>query len=288
MELPPRENAKIWCVPHLDGLNLLRATIVRYSFKRHMHDYFVIGMVEAGLQKFAYGRDQYITPPTGIIIINPGEAHTGEAAVATGFHYRALYPQAEFMQQIASEVKGTAQGIPFFTQPVIHDVDLYEEIRSLHQHLESTASVLEQESRYWWALARLIIRHADTRHNVRPVGQERAEVRRIRRYIDERYAENLRLAELAALVNWTPFYLLRVFRKAVGLPPHAYLNTVRIRESQRLLLSGTLPAQVAYDTGFSSQSHFTTVFKQLIGVTPGQYAQQVNFLKDRDDSPGLL
>src|SRR5689334_14081972 len=97
----PKENATLWSVPHLNGLTLLRASFVTYAFKRHAHDYFVIGMIEAGVQKFSYQRDLFVTPPTGLIIINPGEAHTGEAAVSSGFRYRALYPEPETLRQIA-------------------------------------------------------------------------------------------------------------------------------------------------------------------------------------------
>jgi AraC-like DNA-binding protein len=278
--MPSEENAKLWSVPHLNGLTLLRADFVTYAFKRHMHDYFVIGMIEAGVQKFSYQRDVFITPPTGLIIINPGEAHTGEAAVASGFRYRALYPDPDLLQHIASQVKGRSQDIPFFSYPVIHDAVLFKEIYHLHLTLESAVSALEQESRYIEALARLIIRHADTHPQVKSIGRERHEIKRVCAYIEDNFAQDVKLSDLASLVHWNPFYLLRVFRAEMGLPPHAYLETVRIREGQALLKKGRSLAQTAYETGFSSQSHFTTTFKRLIGVTPGHYAQQVNFLKD--------
>lgn len=278
-----KEKAELWCVPHLRDLRLLRANFVTYGFKRHMHDYFVIGMVETGLQKFSYGRELYVTPPTGLIVINPGEMHTGEAAIPNGFRYRAFYPDAELMGQIASEIKGRTHDIPFFTKPVIQDEALFEQIRGLHVTLEGATTILEHESRYLWALAQLILRHADSRLSARPVGQEKQEIRRIREYIEGHYAEEIKLADLADLAHWSPFYLLRAFRAGVGLPPHAYLENVRVREAQRLLGTGQAIAQVAYETGFSSQSHFTTTFKNLIGVTPGQYAKQVNFLKDREE-----
>jgi AraC-like DNA-binding protein len=282
----PDENAKLWSVPHLNGLTLLRAEFVTYAFKRHAHDYFVIGMIEAGMQKFSYQRDLFITPPTGLIIINPGEAHTGEAATEVGFHYRALYPQPETLQQIAAQIKGRLQDIPFFSQPVIHDTALFQDIYRLHVTLESSASALEQESMYLEALAHLIIRHADTHPQARAIGREREEIKRICAYIEAHFAEDVKLTTLADLVHWNPFYLLRVFRKEVGLPPHAYLETIRIREGQRLLKQGFSLANTAYQTGFSSQSHFTTTFKRLIGVTPGHYAEQVNILKDsRFDAP---
>jgi AraC-like DNA-binding protein len=275
-----KESAKLWRVPHLNDLSLLRANFITYSFKRHAHDYFVIGMVETGVQKFDYHREHYVTPPTGLIVLNPGEAHTGEAAVPSGFRYRALYPETQVLQQIASEIKGRQQDIPFFARPVIHDAALFAEMRRLHIALEATRSPLEHESRVIWTLAQLVQRYADMRPQARPVRREHDEVKQVRRYIEERYTDDIRLDELAALVNWSPFYLLRVFRNEVGLPPHAYLENVRVRNAQSLLKRGYSLVQVAYDMGFNSQSHFTTTFKRLIGVTPGQYAKEVNFQKD--------
>jgi AraC-like DNA-binding protein len=57
------------------------------------------------------------------------------------------------------------------------------------------------------------------------------------------------------------------------MPPYAYLESVRIRQTQRLIKAGFTLAEVAVEAGFSSQSHMTRQFKKIIGVTPGQYAQ---------------
>lgn len=268
------ETAHLWRVAQLDGLSLLRAHFVTYAFKRHVHDYFVIGMVEAGVQQFAHEREHYVTLPTGLILINPDEPHTGEAAVPDGFGYRALYPDAATMARIAAEVSDKHIGIPFFKGPLLHDPTLFAAFRGLHLALESGAGSLEQESRYLWALGQLILRHAYQKVEPRPTHAERPEVARLKRLIEERYAEDLTLDELAKTVAWNPFYMLRVFRGAVGLPPHAYLESVRVRQAQRLLRARLPLAEVAYATGFSSQSHFTTTFKRLIGVTPGQYGKQ--------------
>jgi len=280
LDLSPRESAVLWSVSRLNDLHLLRATFVTYAFKRHLHDYFVIGMVESGVQRFAYGRETHVTPPSGLIVINPGEPHTGEAAVEAGFRYRALYPDAETMQRIASEIAGRPREIPFFAQPVFDDPALFRTFQEFHRSLETPAPALEHESNYLHVLAQLVLRHAERRVRAKPVGQERAEIRRLRRFIHDNYAQDITLSALADLVHWSPYYLLRAFRNTVGLPPHAYLETVRVREAQRRLQAGMPLAQVAYETGFSSQSHFTTTFRQVIGVTPGRYAPQVNILKD--------
>ena len=282
-----KENARMWRVPHLSNLQLLQATFITYAFKRHMHDYFVIGMIEDGLQTFSYRGANHLTPPGGLILLNPCEAHTGEAATEAGFMYRAMYPEADLLQQVASDISERQRDVPFFPTPVVHDAPLVTEIIALHHALQAAAPTLEQESRFLWALGHLILRHADSRPPLPAVKRERHEVARIRRHLDEHYAEDVSLAHLAALVNWSPFYLLRVFRKQVGLPPHTYLESIRVRRAQEMLLRGVPLAQIAYDTGFSSQSHLTNSFKKHIAVTPGQYAQQVNILQDRSGSDAL-
>jgi AraC-like DNA-binding protein len=125
-----------------------------------------------------------------------------------------------------------------------------------------------------WTLAQLVKRFADIHPDEPKVGTERKAIRQACRYIEEHFAEGISLTELAEHVSLSPYYLLRVFRAQVGMPPYAYMESVRIRQAQRLIEAGRPLADVAAEVGFSSQSHLTHRFKQIIGVTPGQYAQQ--------------
>jgi AraC-like DNA-binding protein len=107
------------------------------------------------------------------------------------------------------------------------------------------------------------------------LGREKHAIRQARQYIEGHFAENVSLQALAQHVSLSPYYLLRAFRAEVGMPPYAYLESVRIRHTQRLIKAGLPLAEVAAEVGFSSQSHMTRQFKKIIGVTPGQYAQHV-------------
>jgi AraC-like DNA-binding protein len=64
------------------------------------------------------------------------------------------------------------------------------------------------------------------------------------------------------------------FTKQVGLPPHVYLNQVRVNRAKQLLADGQPIALVAYETGFADQSHLTRHFKRLFGLTLGQYSMR--------------
>jgi AraC-like DNA-binding protein len=68
-----------------------------------------------------------------------------------------------------------------------------------------------------------------------------------------------------------PFALLRAFRAETGLPPHAYLNQLRVREARALLDRGVAPAEAAARTGFADQAHLTRHFKRVVGVPPGAF-----------------
>lgn len=256
------------------NLNFFQAFHPVHSYPRHSHDYYVIAVVDAGLQSFSFGGTKQITPVNGLILLNPGEMHTGEPVNDLGFGYSAFYPTAAHMEAIVQELPGRPV-IPAFSVPRADDLQMAQLVRSLHTTLKGSSSPLECESKFLWTLVELLNRFGNRTPAEPPSGSEHQAVRKVRDYIHENYAQPLSLSELAAYVNFSRYYLLNIFRDEVGMPPHTYLENFRIRQAQRMLAGGDALVQVAGRIGFSSQSHFTRCFKQIIGVTPGEYARQV-------------
>jgi AraC-like DNA-binding protein len=275
-----QDNAQFYTRPDVYGLEFIHAKFVTHRFARHVHDYFVLGIIEAGLQTFSYRGAKHATATRGIIILNPDEPHTGEAVTPEGFTYKALYPPAELMRFVASEIAGKPNGVPFFSTPIIYDDMLARRLLALHHALITPNSALEGETGVLNVLGELARHYADTRLTTTRLGREREAVRQIRDYIEAHYNENISLTALARLVSFSPYYLARVFRAEVGIPPHAYLESIRIRQAQRLLFLGQSLAEVAYATGFAHQSHFTNRFKRFVGVTPSQYLKQGKIMQD--------
>ncbi|MFI6788001.1 helix-turn-helix domain-containing protein [Nonomuraea sp. NPDC050383] len=83
------------------------------------------------------------------------------------------------------------------------------------------------------------------------------------------------LQEPAAAAGITPFALLHSFRRAYGLPPHAYVVQLRVRQARKLLEGGMPPAQTAVATGFCDQSHLARHFRRIVGATPRAYQRGV-------------
>ena len=267
------EWTKIWHDPQLD-LGLLHAHYIQHAYPRHSHDYYVISLIEHGRQSFTHKGTKYLTPPGGLILINPDTVHTGEAVDEQGFELRSLYPTISHMQMAVYELTGHHQALPFFKEVRVDDHWTTNSVLALHKVMMQGASTLECESRFVSTLARLIKRYGDISSTEQKLGYEKKAIWQARQHIEEYFARGVSLNELAGHVALSPYYLLRVFRAEVGMPPYAYLESVRIRHAQRLIENGKSLAEVAAEVGFSSQSHMTRRFKKIIGATPGQYAAQ--------------
>ena len=266
-----REQAKFWYDPALGNLELLRAKYITHSFSPHIHEGFAIGVIADGVEQFTCCGSVYAAPANSIVIINPGEVHTGHAGVETGWSYRMFYPDATMLQQVASEVAGHKKFLPYFPTPVIQDKQLAKYLNSLHFILENSVLQLERETNFLWTMSQLVARHSTPKSQLRTIGREHQAVKRVQEYLDVHYAEHILLDRLAKVADLSSFHLIRVFRRQVGLPPHAYLKQVRIKQAKILLRKSEPIAQVAFATGFVDQSHLTKQFKRIVGVTPKQY-----------------
>ena len=120
------------------------------------------------------------------------------------------------------------------------------------------------------ALAGLLREHARAGRRARPRAA-RPVVRAAMSLLRERVIDPPTLDELALATGVGPYTLLRAFRAETGLPPHAYLNQLRVRQARQLLDRGVPPARAAAEAGFADQAHLTRHFKRVLGVPPGAY-----------------
>ncbi len=275
------ESAVYWQAPDLGQVDLLKARYITHNFTRHTHEAFAIGIIEQGAEAFYYRRRNYIAPAGSIVVINPGEVHTGQAGDEAGWAYRMLYPEASLLLN-ASAVTGWGS-LPDFPEPVIWDPSLADTIRRLHAILETSEFPLERESALLHALTTLVIRHASrggpgsadrlAGYPARPPGMRAAcpAIERVREYIESNFSVNIALSDLAEIGGLSAYHLLRMFKETTGLPPHAYQNQRRVAYGRKLIELGWPIAFAAAEAGFTDQSHFSRRFKGIYGITPGQF-----------------
>src|SRR5258706_7013327 len=89
-------------------------------------------------------------------------------------------------------------------------------------------------------------------------------------FMEANLSTGVRLRDLAEITRLSQSQFGRAFKASTGLVPHQWQMNLRINRAQQLLLDGELSlAQIALVTGFSDQSHFTRVFRSIVGVSPG-------------------
>ena len=98
-------------------------------------------------------------------------------------------------------------------------------------------------------------------------------IARARDHLRRKFDGTVTLDELADVARLSRYHLLRSFSALVGLTPHAYQTRLRIERAMSLLRSGLPASTVAGLAGFADQSHLTRQFRQLLRLTPAEYAR---------------
>lgn len=94
-------------------------------------------------------------------------------------------------------------------------------------------------------------------------------------FLQKRFQEPLRLADVARALYVSPYHLCRLFTKETGETMHRYLIRLRLQEALGPVVDGVDLGEVAISVGFSSHSHFTAAFRKEFGVPPSGVRQGV-------------
>ncbi|MER8222778.1 AraC family transcriptional regulator [Streptomyces sp. NPDC094143] len=251
-------------------LDLLTARFDRHTYAPHAHDEFTVGVTVGGSEVIAYRGGHIHSYPGSIVVLEPGEMHTGGPAASDGYAYQALYAEPALLAD------GTlGGGPPHFRDPVLHDPELATALRAAHTDISACPDPLEAESRLPWLLTALAHRHSTARAASATVPGAGHIARTVRDRLADELLEPPSLAALATDLGLSRYQLLRAFRTTMGVPPYAWLAQHRVSRARRFLESGLRPAEVAPLVGFADQAHLTRWFRRVLGVTPAAYRNSV-------------
>lgn len=97
-------------------------------------------------------------------------------------------------------------------------------------------------------------------------------IRRAAAYIELNYAQMISIDQLSEVVSLSKYHLIRRFSASTGLTPGAYLTRVRTEKAMELLRGTSLSIEaIAQRLGYSSGSYFIRAFRNLTGLTPGEF-----------------
>ena len=102
-------------------------------------------------------------------------------------------------------------------------------------------------------------------------GLPKYKLRQVIEYINENLDKDLKLAEIAAAIEMSPYHFSRMFKLSTGLTPHRYLTERRLEKAKTLLAQTKLPIAEIADVVGLSQNHLTRLFRQYTAITPNAY-----------------
>ena len=239
-------------------------------FPNHFHDYYVIGLMEAGDRRLFCRNRDYIIGPGTILLFQPGDSHGCAQTGGTALDYRALHISRETMEALTEELTGTRE-LPRFSENVSRDQEPADCLLRLHRMIMENSREFEKEELLLLLLSLLMERYGQTAPRPAPGGNQEAE--RACAYMEAHFPERITLDQLCRESGLSKSALLRTFARTKGITPYRYLQALRVSRARELLEQGVSPGEAGLRTGFSDQSHFSHFFTQFTGLPPAAYGR---------------
>ena len=244
------------------------------AFKPHMHHSLSIWAVTSGTVIYHVNGEESKLIPGALALINPETLHSCNPIGESGRSFTMLYLDPDWCLKIQQSLWQVAQFVPLNVIR-LDDLDLYErycttieQLQNLELHLqEKELGLVEFLGPVFTLGCKPQKRKIDTRKSIDS----------LKALLASDLHKDFSLESLAETLNDNPYTLIRSFKAATGLTPHAYRMNCRIERAKTLLKQGRDIGETALECGFFDQSHFHRHFKAMTTITPRAY--RVNFVQ---------
>jgi AraC family transcriptional regulator len=236
----------------------------------------LVGIIWTGNVKEVGGQRRSISSRNAVSISPVGVAL--QEQVSSGMEFTNLWLMPTLLSRVAREME-LQDRFEVVPQWGIRDEQIEIIATAAECEIRSDLGVgnLFMESLATALAAHVLARYSSRRPAIRESRARMSpmQLRRSTDFIEANLGEELHLSELAANVGLSAYYFCRMFKQSTNLSPHQFVLRKRIEQSQHLLKKHNLPIiEIAAQLGFSDQSHFSRVFRSVVGTTPRRYSRQ--------------
>lgn len=215
----------------------------------------------------------------GMVTVVPAGVRRRVLLEDPDFLILSLWVSGDFLRLCTEDDAADGAACPAILQNVRNHWSL-RLAQAFRQAGTSGASAMEMQT-----LAFALLRHL-TRSRGRlseSGGLDPLALGRVLELMQDRLADNLTLTELAAEAGLGVSAFSRAFAKSVGTSPYRHFAAVRMQRARELLARGNRPlAEIAGETGYADQAHFTAAFTRHTGFSPGKWRSEFGTI------PGFL
>ncbi len=238
------------------------------DYRKHFHNHFGLALIDKGQIEINYHhRDTVTLNNQSIVIFNPGQVHQSQIKNAQGYY--VLFLDNQWCTTIKKEF--------FFEKNIIEEKAIYLQLKHVFEDiLNNTLSTPEVPLKE--VMHSLFENHASQNKQ-----KEKEMILTIKSWIDKQDETALNVENLARYVGYNKSYLIRFFKKEVGLTPQQYILNTKVNRAKELLLNSSQQqtlADISIDSGFFDQSHLNRNFKNQFGTSPKTY-KKVNIIQDK-------
>ncbi|HHV60284.1 MAG TPA: AraC family transcriptional regulator [Clostridiaceae bacterium] len=250
----------------------------------HYHDTFEIYYLLSG-ERFYFIKDRtYHVMKGDLVFINIGDLHKttstpkpAHARLVINFKESFIHPLADCSSTNILDV--FKREINLIRLGAMEQNEVEQILHKIHSEYKNSEqfSMLNIKS----LLLQLLIfmnryKNPLTESNIRHPSAIHGKIYEVVQFINQNYSDRLKLENLAKKFYFSPFYLCKMFKQVTGFSFTEYLNSVRIKESQKLLRETSLPiSEIACKVGYDNLTHYGRVFKEISGTTPTGYRKNL-------------
>ena len=248
----------------LDGIEVKSATFIDKNFPFHFHQCWSLACIEYGSENIAFNNSVFLVSKNALQLIPPYSIHKNWGNKNNAWAYKALYISDDVIKNVAKKINADYSyltSLPYFISYRNSEFNINE--ASIFKIIENL--------------------FLDTLHDIhQPHFKKYANepFDDILNYLSLNYNQSITLEMLQQKFKVNKFKLQKSFKKNIGLTPLEYLTTIRIENSKKLFYTDVPLVEIALESGFYDQSHFTHSFKKYVGVTPGNYKKNCKILQD--------
>lgn len=256
--------------------HLREANLLNWHSRIHSHpdNYFEFHYFLSGDGRFRNGNAVYGIEKGQLFFTWPNQIHAIQPGLVSDplSYYAVLFEMdARDLPQVDLSDPVLAKGFPLSVGPGhrLRFEDMKNRYNSANQYYKLSAQ-FELLSFLFDLLGR--IDESDTEIRQGREGSSEVYVEQAMDLFQRNIFGNLRLSEIATQLRISEEYLIRLFRRTVGITPMRYYQNLKLEASISLLLNTTQSIkEISYQLGFSSQYHFSRNFKNFSRVSPSDY-----------------